>query len=194
MSSATNARKRSVSDSESTVSKNLSSDSVAAPPPAKQQKVSGGGTNTSTVVEESERESSPQGGDPVLSECNNSSALCGPTQDTMNPVNSTLPASNKSEIDSGNVDPESSSSKIDSNNNDSSLFHPDDVFASEVVVFDSRGDCLLQEGEYSIIMQRCSNSKKKGVGEETDELLTFPPLTWSSVFGGCNEMKVSEFC
>ena len=188
VSSAANSRKRSVSDSESTVSKNLSSESVITPPPPKQQKVSGSGMNTSTVMEESKGESS-QGGDPTLSECSSNGVVCNPSQDATQPV-STLSATNKSEIDGCDVDSESSS-KSDSNNV-SSLFHPDDVFTSEVVVFDSRGDCLLQEGEYSIMMQRCSNSKRDQGVEEMDELLTFPPLTWSSVFGGCNEIKVGE--
>lgn len=50
------------------------------------------------------------------------------------------------------------------------------VFSAELVVFDSRGECLVKDGSYSILMQNCSD--KKGLG-----LSTFEPLTWSSVFG-----------
>ena len=71
---------------------------------------------------------------------------------------------------------------------DCPLFKPDDVFVSELVVFDSRGDCLLQEGEYSILMQQYSKKEK----DESPRLLTFPPLTWSSVFGGCTDPQVSR--
>lgn len=50
------------------------------------------------------------------------------------------------------------------------------VFSAELVVFDSRGECLVRDGSYSILLQCCSD--KKGLG-----LSSFEPLTWSSVFG-----------
>lgn len=50
------------------------------------------------------------------------------------------------------------------------------VFSGELVVFDSRGECLIRDGEYSILMQSCSS--KEGLG-----LSTFEPLTWDTVFG-----------
>ena len=50
------------------------------------------------------------------------------------------------------------------------------VFSAELVVFDSRGECLVRDGSYSILLQCCTN--KNGLG-----LSTFEPLTWSSVFG-----------
>jgi hypothetical protein len=63
---------------------------------------------------------------------------------------------------------------------------PDSMaFSAELVVFDSRGECLVQDGSYSLLMQCCSG--KDGLG-----LSTFEPLTWESVFGSGNE--VSNTC
>ena len=188
--SAAHSRKRSVSDSDNPIPTARSPGPVAAPPPPKQQKVNNrSGTVSSSVLEESE--SCPQGGDPLLSENSNGDALPTPALEAAHSVNSNTPlqvASDKPEIgdDCGSLDIESLS-KFGCTNSDP-LFQPEDVFASELVVFDSRGDCLLQEGEYSIMMQRCS--KKEGVAE-TNKVLTFPPLTWSSVFGGHTETRVS---
>lgn len=55
------------------------------------------------------------------------------------------------------------------------------AYNAELVVFDSRGECLIKDGEYSILMQYCppSNSKEGSVG-----LTTFEPLTWDTVFNG----------
>ena len=70
---------------------------------------------------------------------------------------------------------------------------PGGVFCAEMVVFDSRGECLLDEGEYSILMQKCPQ-KEGGEGDSSagsgagSPLVTFAPLVWSSVFGG--EVKV----
>ena len=64
-------------------------------------------------------------------------------------------------------------------------FSAGDVFSAEIVVFDSRGECLLEEGEYSIFMQKCPKKESASTG-----LTSFTPLTWSSVFGG--EKNVSS--
>ena len=52
------------------------------------------------------------------------------------------------------------------------------VFCAELTVFDSRGECLLQEGSYNLLMQRCT--KKDG---DATGLMTFAPLTWNTIFG-----------
>ena len=56
----------------------------------------------------------------------------------------------------------------------------EEVFGAELVVFDSRGECLIKDGKYSILMQSCSKSG----------LSTFEPLTWANVFGGGRTSKV----
>ena len=62
----------------------------------------------------------------------------------------------------------------------------DEVFCAELVVFDSRGDCLLKNGEYSILMQKCLKSED----ENPKDLLKFEPLSWSSIFGGQDSVSV----
>lgn len=52
------------------------------------------------------------------------------------------------------------------------------VFCAELTVFDSRGECLLQEGSYNLLMQRCSAKDGDATG-----LMTFAPLTWNTIFG-----------
>lgn len=64
---------------------------------------------------------------------------------------------------------------------------PEGLFCAEMVVFDSRGECLLDKGEYSILMQKCS---QKEAGSEPPPLVTFSPLSWSSVFGGGEQVIV----
>ena len=56
-------------------------------------------------------------------------------------------------------------------------------FGAELVVFDSRGECLVRDGEYSILMQCYSGKKSRG-------LSTFEPLTWKTVFGRMEEKEV----
>lgn len=56
------------------------------------------------------------------------------------------------------------------------------VFCAEMVVFDSRGDCMLEEGSYSLLMQQCR--EKVGGAGHAPVPLTLKPLSWSSVFGG----------
>lgn len=51
------------------------------------------------------------------------------------------------------------------------------VFSAELAVYDSRGECLVRDGSYSILLQCCSEDSKGPA------LSTFEPLTWSSVFG-----------
>ncbi len=47
------------------------------------------------------------------------------------------------------------------------------VYSGELVMFDSRGECLVKGGQYSILMQ------KEGMKDES----TFDQLSWSSVLG-----------
>ena len=65
---------------------------------------------------------------------------------------------------------------------------PEGLFCAEMVVFDSRGECLLDEGEYSILMQKCPRRDGESCSGEAPPtppppLLTFSPLSWNSVFG-----------
>ena len=201
--STASSRKRNISDLDgggpaaTTLSSGKGGGSGSAPPPTKQAKIVRANSSSIVNVEENSR---PDAVDPSSE---NGAALLSPTagstvtQDTPTAdISKTAIASYgsnsslESVSDSLGVAKAGNSSDgglIDKN----SLFHPDDVFASELVVFDSRGDCLLQEGEYSILMQRCS--KKESTTGDVPEVLTFPPLTWSSVFasGGTNS-KVSS--
>ena len=201
--STASSRKRNISDSDgggpaaTTLSSGKGGGSGSAPPPTKQAKIVRANSSSIINVEENSR---PDGEDPSSE---NDAALLSPTagsmvtQDTPTAdISKTVIASygSNSSLDSvsdslgaAKAGNSSDGGPIDKN----SLFHPDDVFASELVVFDSRGDCLLQEGEYSILMQRCS--KKESTTGDVPEVLTFPPLTWSSVFasGGTNS-KVSS--
>ena len=52
------------------------------------------------------------------------------------------------------------------------------TFCAELAVFDSRGECLLQEGNYKLLMQRCLRKDRDVPG-----LMTFAPLTWNTIFG-----------
>lgn len=63
---------------------------------------------------------------------------------------------------------------------------PEGLFCAEMVVFDSRGECLLDKGEYSILMQKCC---QKAAGSEPPPLVTFSPLSWSSIFGGGEQVN-----
>ena len=194
-SSAASSRKRNISNSDGSVATTLSSGkgggSGAVPPPTKQAKiVSNGRANSSSVnVEENCK---LDGVDPSSE---NAAPFTSPTldstvQDTTADISKAVASygsSSSLESESLGMAKGSDDGLVDKN----SPFQPDDVFASELVVFDSRGDCLLQEGEYSILMQRCS---KKDSVEDVPGLLTFPPLTWSSVFaGGCTNSKVSNW-
>ncbi len=66
------------------------------------------------------------------------------------------------------------------------LHHEEEVFNAELVVFDSRGECLIKDGEYSILMQSCL--------KERSGLSTFEPLTWATVFGGESDSEVCCYC
>ena len=193
-SSAGNSRKRNISDSDGTLSTVLSSGqgggSDALPPPTKQAKVVNNGRANSASIN-TEENCKLDGADPSSE---SGAAVTSPTlvsaaQDTTGDISKAIASygSNTSlESESLGTAKGDDSGLVDKN----SFFQPDDVFASELVVFDSRGDCLLQEGEYSILMQRCS--KKESVGD-VPGLLTFPPLTWSSVFAnGRTNKKVSN--
>ena len=63
----------------------------------------------------------------------------------------------------------------------------DEVFNAELTVFDSRGSCLLNDGEYSILMQQCP--KKEG---DSPGLLTFAPLKWNSIFGDAGQVSITR--
>ena len=171
------SRKRNISDSDVPVGQ--CSGSAVVLPPSKQPKLSGSACN-SVITEDREDET-------ILStdEFSDRGDVLSPTQDASNTLlttNEVVGHDTNIGLDSGGLPGKGSA------HNDSP-FHSDDVFASEIVVFDSRGDCLLQEGEYSILMQQCTK-KETGIEEESPELLTFPPLTWSSVFGGGASSKV----
>ena len=61
-----------------------------------------------------------------------------------------------------------------------------DVYVAELAMFDSRGLCLLEDGEYDLLMQRCL----EGRDEEPSRLFTFAPLSWDTVFGGCTKVQI----
>lgn len=204
--STASSRKRNISDSDggnpaaTTLSSGKGGGSGAVPPPTKQAKIVNNGRANSSSAVNVEENCKLDGVDPSSE---NSAALLSPTAGSMVTQDTPTADISKAAIASygSNSSLESVSDSLGiakaGNSSDgglvdkNSLFHPDDVFASELVVFDSRGDCLLQEGEYSILMQRCS--KKESTARDVPELLTFPPLTWSSVFasGGTNS-KVSN--
>ena len=54
------------------------------------------------------------------------------------------------------------------------------IYSGELVVFDSRGECLVKEGQYSILMQHEGNENGS----------SFEPLAWSSVLGNQDSGKV----
>lgn len=62
----------------------------------------------------------------------------------------------------------------------------DEVFCAELVVCDSRGDCLMKDGEYAVLMQKCMTDKD----ENAKDLLTFEPLNWSSIFAEQDHVSV----
>ena len=64
----------------------------------------------------------------------------------------------------------------------------DEVFCAELAVFDSRGDCLLRDGEYAVMMQHCLVEEAR----KPSDLLIFNPLTWSSVFAGTEKVSNSS--
>ena len=68
---------------------------------------------------------------------------------------------------------------------------PEGLFCAELVVFDSRGECLLDQGEYSILMQKCPQLQERG---RPPPLVTFSPLSWSSVFGAGDQVVKIFFC
>ena len=68
---------------------------------------------------------------------------------------------------------------------------PEGLFCAEIVVFDSRGECLLDKGEYSILMHKCP---QKSAGAEPPPLVTFAPLSWSSIFGGGEQVRKGQAC
>lgn len=192
-SSIANSRKRNISDSEGTPSTTLASgqggSSGAVPPPTKQAKVvrdNSASIDTEENCQLDGMEPSSESGAALTSP----TALGSAAQEATGDIGKAIAGyGSNSSLESeslGMTAGDGDSCLVDTN----SLFQPDDVFASELVVFDSRGDCLLKEGEYSILMQRCS--KKESV-RDVPGLLTFPPLTWSSVFaGGHTNSKVNN--
>ena len=65
------------------------------------------------------------------------------------------------------------------------------TYSGELAMFDSRGECLVKDGQYSILMQSCSSSSSFADSSSTggkpgpqQGLSTFEPLTWATVFGG----------
>ena len=202
-SSAAGSRKRNISDSDggpgtTMLSSGKGGGSGAVLPPTKQAKISSGSSsgraNSSSVsIEENCR---LDGGGVDLSSDTGAALASPPMPGSTAQDTTTTTTTNTADISKVIDSYGGSTSSLESvcsgdggglvDNN--SPFRPDDVFASELVVFDSRGDCLLQEGEYSILMQRCSKKDDSSSVGDVPGLLTFPPLTWSSVFagGGCN--------
>lgn len=58
------------------------------------------------------------------------------------------------------------------------------VCSAELVVFDSRNKCLLQDGQYELMLQEC----------ETPSPAAGSPLTWNTVFGGSGQVNVHVVC
>ena len=79
----------------------------------------------------------------------------------------------------------SSKSKIDVSSV-TGVTAPEGLFSAEMVVFDSRGECLLDEGEYSILMQKCP---EKDAAEGPPRLFAFSPLSWTTVFGASDQVR-----
>ena len=96
-----------------------------------------------------------------------------------------LPCSARDEAAAGTGFSTASSARDDSSGTGTA---PEGLFCAEMVVFDSRGECLLDEGEYSILMQKCP---QRDVGGGPPPLTTFSPLSWSSVFGGGDQVRLT---
>ena len=56
------------------------------------------------------------------------------------------------------------------------------VCSAELVVFDSRNKCLLQDGQYELVLQDCDLPSSPPVGS---------PLSWDTIFGNNNLVSVS---
>jgi len=56
------------------------------------------------------------------------------------------------------------------------------VCSAELVVFDSRNKCLLQDGQYELVLQEC----------ETPSPAAGSPLTWNTIFGGSGQVLVHD--
>ena len=56
------------------------------------------------------------------------------------------------------------------------------VCSAELVVFDSRNKCLLQDGQYELVLQEC----------ETPSPAAGSPLTWNTVFGGSGQVIMHD--
>ena len=55
------------------------------------------------------------------------------------------------------------------------------VSSAELVVFDSRNKCLLQDGQYELVLQDCDMPSSPPVGS---------PLSWNTIFGNNNLVSV----
>ena len=55
------------------------------------------------------------------------------------------------------------------------------VCSAELVVFDSRNKCLLQDGQYELVLQDCDAPSSPAVGS---------PLSWNTIFGNNNFVSV----
>lgn len=51
------------------------------------------------------------------------------------------------------------------------------VSSAELVVFDSRNKCLLQDGQYELVLQECDTPSSSSMGT---------PLSWNTIFGNNN--------
>jgi hypothetical protein len=109
------------------------------------------------------------------------------------PSPSSTPATDREQLNGSNTTTSSGSSKskIDVSSVTGATA-PEGLFSAEMVVFDSRGECLLDEGEYSILMQKCPEKDAAAGTEEPPRLFTFSPLSWTTVFGASDQEKADE--
>lgn len=60
-----------------------------------------------------------------------------------------------------------------------------DVFSAELVAFDSRQECLLVDGEYELLLQKCQSENKKCTSESS-------PLKNGSLFNWDSILKINK--
>lgn len=161
-------RKRSLSESDAALSSDI------RPPPPKMARVSETDEETEEAMDE------------VLEEQNSDIAPVRAFSKSVSPAPSPMPPLPPSPLP--NSENELDEKTHDCSEQATQSHTPEGLFCAEMVVFDSRGECLLEKGEYSILMQKCS--QKEAVSEPPPPL-TFSPLSWNSVFGGGEQVDTS---
>ena len=177
------------------VKRNLSESDVAvepdlhpAPPPPKIARVSE--TVTVEVLEQS-HDGAARDVEMNISGLDTSETQMETTS-TLTPAPKPTPASHNAptvdhELQNGNST-SGPNSRIKTETPASAGVPPEGLFCAEMVVFDSRGECLLDEGDYSILMQKCPEKGDSGTEEGPPRLFTFSPLSWTSVFGAGDQV------